>query len=290
METIFQLITTGFLTGIVYALMALGLSIIFGLMGLINFAHGDFVMLAMYGGFFFCHFSGLDPYSGLLVVVPLFFVLGAGIYRGLFRHLLDAPEESQIIATFGLSFVLQYGAMLFFSTEYRSVVTKYADQILSLGFLTVDFPHIFSTLITGILLALIFLFLYFTNTGRAIRAVSEQRRGASLIGIHVQKIYTIAIGLGFSCVAFSGTALITFESVHPTIGTHFNLLCWVIVVLGGVGSLWGTVIGAIIIAEMEMIIGFFFAPVLTTFAYFVIFLAILMIRPAGLFGYVERRA
>jgi branched-chain amino acid transport system permease protein len=287
---ILQLAITGILTGIIYSLMALGLSLVFGVLRVINFAHGEFVMIAMYGNYFLFTFIGFDPYISALFLVPLFFIIGISLYQGIFRHLLDAPEESQIIATFGMTFIFRYGATLFWSSRYRSVVTSYADKTVALGGITIDYPHILSTLTTATLLIAIFLFLYYTNTGRVIRAVSEQRKGALLVGINVNRIYKIALGLGLACVALSGTTLMTFESAHPSVGVYFTLLCFVIVVLGGLGSLWGTLLGAIIIAEMEMFVGFFFKPVLTTFSYFIVFLAILMFRPTGLLGYRERRS
>ncbi|HQB35335.1 MAG TPA: branched-chain amino acid ABC transporter permease [Syntrophorhabdus sp.] len=290
MEIFIQLIINGCLTGMTYALMALGLSIIFGTLGLINFAHGDFIMLAMYGGFLISLCSGMDPYLGLFIMLPVAFVLGIALYRFLFKRLIDAPEESHIIATFGLSFVFQYGAMLLFSAEYKSVSTDYSANVFHFWNQYIDYPHIYGALAAVILIALLISFLHYTNTGRAIRAVSEQRRGAMMIGINVHKIYAIAAGLGLCCIAVSGVSLITFESVHPTIGPHFNLLCWIIVVLGGIGSIPGTILGAIIIAVMEMMVGYYFEPALTTFAYFVMFLAILMIRPSGIFGVKERRA
>jgi len=289
-EIIPQLIINGCLTGISYALMALGLSIVFGALGIINFAHGDFIMLAMYGALYVNLFLKVDPYVGLLILTPLFFVLGIIVYKGLFKKLVDAPEESHIIATFGLSFVFQYGAMLLFSTDYKSVSTGYSADVLEIWGQYIDYPHIYGALASIALIILLILFLQYTNIGRAIRAVSEQRKGALMIGINVHKIYAIATGIGLSCVAVSGITLITFESVHPTIGTHLNLLCWIIVVLGGIGSVPGTIVGALIIAMIEMLVGYYFDSTLTTFAYFIMFLAILMVRPSGIFGIKERRA
>jgi branched-chain amino acid transport system permease protein len=290
METFIQLVINGCLNGTTYALMALGLSIIFGTLGLINFAHGDFIMLAMYGSIFISLFLRVDPYVSSIILVPLFFLFGIVVYKGLFKRLLDAPEESQIIATFGLSFVFQFGAMLAFSTDYKSISTSYSAEVLHIWGQYIDYPHIFSSIVALILIIILFLFLYYTRIGRAIRAVSEQRKGAMMIGINVHRIYAIAAGVGLCCVAVSGIALSTYESVHPTIGIHLNLLCWVIVVLGGIGSLIGTIVGAVVIAMMEVMVGYYFETTLTTFAYFAIFLVILMVRPNGIFGIKERKA
>jgi branched-chain amino acid transport system permease protein len=255
----------------------------------INFAHGEFVMLAMYVTFWVFHLTGIDPYLSIIILVPLFFIMGVLMQRGIINHILDAPEEAQIIATFGIAFALRYGAMLFWSSRHRSVVSPYAEKILSVGGVTVDFAHIIGALIAGALVIGLFIFLYYTDVGRAIRAVADDKRGALTIGINVSRIYQFALGLGLACVAVSGAAMIPFESVFPTIGMSFTLLCFVIVVLGGMGSLVGSILGGMVIAQIEMFVGFFFEPVLTTFAYFVVFLIILTLRPYGLLGYKERR-
>ena len=288
-EVILQLLISGMLTGIIYGLMALGLSLVFGVVRVINFAHGEFVMLAMYLSFWVFHFTGIDPYLSILIIVPLFFVIGVLMQRGIINRILDAPEEAQIIATFGIAFALRYGAILVWSSRHRSVVSPYAEKILSIGGITVDYAHLIGAMIAGGLVLGLFSFLYYTDVGRAIRAVADEKRGASTVGINVNRIYQIALGLGLGCVAVSGATMIPFESVFPTIGMNFTLLCFVIVVLGGMGSLVGSILGGMIIAQIEMFVGFFFAPFLTTFAYFVVFLIILTLRPYGLFGYKERR-
>jgi branched-chain amino acid transport system permease protein len=288
-EVILQLTISAVLTGIIYALMAIGLNLIFGVVRIINFAHGEFLMLAMYVTFWVFRWFGLDPYLSILISVPLFFFIGILIHQGVFRHLLDGPEESQVIATFGLAFALRYGAALVWSTDHRSAKSAVADKILNIGFITLDYPHLIGAILSGMLIAALFIFLYYTYLGRAIRAIADQRTAAFTAGINVGRIYYIAIGLGLACVAVCGAVIIPFESVFPTIGTNFTLLCFVIVVLGGMGNLWGCLLGGIIIALIEMMVGFFLAPVLTTFAYFVLFLIIVSVRPAGLLGTKGRR-
>jgi branched-chain amino acid transport system permease protein len=287
-EIILQLLVSALLTGIIYALMAIGLSLVFGVLKVINFAHGEFVMLAMYATYFVFRFLGIDPYVSILITVPMFFLIGVAIHLGIIKHIIHAREEAQIIATFGIAFALRYGAILFWSSRQRSVLTPYAENILRIGPVSIDLPHLLGALIAAGLITLLFVFLYSTMLGRAIRAVADQTTAALTVGINVGRIYYIAIGLGLACVAVCGAVMIPFEDVFPTLGANFTLLCFVIVVLGGMGSLWGCLLGGIIIAQIEMMVAFFAAPVLTAFAYFVVFIMILILRPAGLLGYRER--
>lgn len=287
-EIILQLVLSALFTGIIYALMAIGLSMVFGVVRVINFAHGEFVMLAMYTSYFVFRLLGLDPYLGILISVPLFFLIGIAIHLGIIRHILEGREEAQIIATFGIAFTIRYGALLFWSSRHRSVLSPYAEQIVKVGQITFDLAHLLGSLIAGALITLLFIFLYYTMLGRAIRAVADQRTAAVTVGINVGRIYYIAIGLGLACVAVCGAVMIHFEDVFPTLGAEFTLLCFVIVVLGGMGNLWGCLLGGIIIAQIEMLVAFFFEPVLTAFAYFVVFIMILILRPTGLLGFRER--
>jgi len=179
LEIVLQLIISALFTGIIYALMAIGLSIIFGVVRVINFAHGEFVMLAMYATFFIFKFLGVDPYLSVFITVPLFFLLGVALHMGVIRHILDAPEEAQIIATFGIAFILRYGAALFWSSRHRSVVTPLTEKLFYLGPLSMDSPHVMGAVLAGALIMALFIFLYFTYWGRAIRAVADEKMGGA---------------------------------------------------------------------------------------------------------------
>lgn len=289
-EVFLQLFVSALFTGIIYSLMAIGLSVIFGVVRVINFAHGEFVMLAMYLTFWIFRFLGIDPYLSIFITMPLFFILGIALHLGIIKHILEAPEEAQVIATFGVAFILRYGAALFWSSKHRSVVTPLTEKLFYLGPITLDSPHLMGAFLTGALIVGLFIFLYYTYLGRAIRAVADEKMGAITAGINVGQIYYIAIGIGLACVAVSGAAMIPIESVFPTLGANYTLLCFVIVVLGGMGNLWGSLLGGIIIAQIEMLVAFLFSPVLTTFAYFLVFLIIVTLRPTGLLGFRERRS
>jgi len=289
-EVFLQLFVSALFTGIIYSLMAIGLSVIFGVVRVINFAHGEFVMLAMYLTFWIFRFLGIDPYLSIFITMPLFFILGITLHLGIIKHILEAPEEAQVIATFGVAFILRYGAALFWSSKHRSVVTPLTEKLFYLGPITLDSPHLMGAFLAGALIVGLFIFLYYTYLGRAIRAVADEKMGAITAGINVGRIYHIAIGIGLACVAVSGAAMIPIESVFPTLGANYTLLCFVIVVLGGMGNLWGSLLGGIIIAQIEMLVAFLFSPVLTTFAYFLVFLIIVTLRPTGLLGFQERKS
>ena len=289
-EVFLQLFVSALFTGIIYSLMAIGLSVIFGVVRVINFAHGEFVMLAMYLTFWIFRFLGIDPYLSIFITMPLFFILGIALHLGIIKHILEAPEEAQVIATFGVAFILRYGAALFWSSKHRSVVTPLTEKLFYLGPITLDSPHLMGAFLAGALIVGLFIFLYYTYLGRAIRAVADEKMGAITAGINVGRIYYIAIGIGLACVAVSGAAMIPIESVFPTLGANYTLLCFVIVVLGGMNNLWGSLLGGIIIAQIEMLVAFLFSPVLTTFAYFLVFLIIVTLRPTGLLGFRERRS
>ncbi len=289
-EVFLQLFVSALFTGIIYSLMAIGLSVIFGVVRVINFAHGEFVMLAMYLSFWIFSFLGIDPYLSIFITMPLFFILGIALHLGIIKHILEAPEEAQVIATFGVAFILRYGAALFWSSKHRSVVTPLTEKLFYLGPITLDSPHLMGAFLAGALIVGLFIFLYYTYLGRAIRAVADEKMGAITAGINVGRIYYIAIGIGLACVAVSGAAMIPIESVFPTLGANYTLLCFVIVVLGGMNNLWGSLLGGIIIAQIEMLVAFLFSPVLTTFAYFLVFLIIVTLRPTGLLGFRERRS
>jgi branched-chain amino acid transport system permease protein len=288
LEILTQLIISALFTGIIYSLMAIGLSIIFGVVRVINFAHGEFVMLAMYMTYWIFKLLGIDPYLSVFISMPIFFLIGVALHQGIIKHILEAPEEAQVIATFGVAFILRYGAALFWSSRHRSVVSPLSEKLLYLGPITIDFAHLMGAVLAAALIIGLFIFLYFTHLGMAIRGVADEKLGAMTAGINVGRIYYIAIGIGMACIAVSGTAIIPIESVFPTLGANYTLLCFVIVVLGGMGNLWGCLLGGIIIALIEMLVSFFFTPVLTTFAYFIIFLVIVILRPRGLLGQKER--
>jgi branched-chain amino acid transport system permease protein len=284
LETIIQLMINGLLLGGIYALISIGLTLIFGVLEIINFAHGEFLMLAMYASFWLFQLFGIDPYLSLVIVAPLFFLIGLGLQRTIIQPIINAPPLNQIFATVGLSIVLQNAALLFWKADYRTAKTSYVNLSLQTDGLIVSFPRLVAFFLAlGAIFALL-LFLKRTYTGKAIRALAQQRKAALLMGIDVNRTYQIAFGIGIACVGAAGAMLIPIYYTFPTVGSLFVLIAFVVVILGGYNSLIGSLIGGLIIGVIEAFSGFFISPHLKEGVYFVIFILILLFRPAGLFG------
>jgi branched-chain amino acid transport system permease protein len=284
LETIAQLIINGLLLGGIYALISVGLTLIFGVLEIINFAHGEFLMLGMYASFWLFQLLGVDPYLGLLIVIPSFFFVGLAVQRIIIQPIIDAPPLNQIFATVGLSIVLQNAALFFWKADYRTVRTDYSSLVLKAGDLMISFPRLVAFVLALTMIAALLIFLKKTYTGKAITALAQQRRAAMLMGINIYRTYQIAFGIGIACVGAAGAILIPVYYAFPTVGSLFVLIAFVVVILGGYNSLVGALVGGLIIGLVEAFSGFFLSPHLKEAVYFVIFILILLFRPTGLFG------
>jgi branched-chain amino acid transport system permease protein len=283
-ETILQLLVNGLLLGGIYALISIGLTLIFGVLEIINFAHGEFLMIGMYLTYAFFHFFGIDPYVSLLFILPISFLIGISVQKIIIQPLLNAPPLNQIFATIGLSIVLQNLALWLFKADYRTIETSYAKMNLFLGDLIFNLPRLIAFFIALSMIMALFLFLKMTYTGMAIRALAQQRKAAMLMGINVYRTYTIAFGIGIACVGAAGTILMPIYFVFPTVGSLFVLAAFVVVILGGYNSLVGSLLAGLIIGVIEAFSGFFISPHLKEAVYFTIFIFILLFRPTGLLG------
>jgi len=282
--TIAQLIINGLLLGGIYALISIGLTLIFGVLEIINFAHGEFLMLGMYAAYWLFQLYGVDPYLSLMIILPLFFLIGLFVQRVTIQPIIDAPPLNQIFMTVGLSMILQNAALFFWKADYRTVRTAYSALTLKTSGLIVSFPRLVAFVLAMMTIAALLLFLKKTYTGKAIRALTQERRGAMLMGINVYRTYQIAFGIGIACVGVAGAMLIPVYYAFPTVGSLFVLIAFVVVILGGYNSLIGALIGGLIIGLVEAFSGFFLSPHLKEAVYFVIFILILLFRPTGLFG------
>jgi branched-chain amino acid transport system permease protein len=282
--TILQLIINGVLLGGIYALISIGLTLIFGVLEIVNFAHGEFLMLAMYASYFLFQFYGIDPYLSVLIILPLFFLIGVAVQRATIQPILNAPPLNQIFMTVGLSMVLQNMALFFWTADYRVVKTSYSALTLKAEGLMISFPRLVAFLLAMGLIAALLVFLQKTYTGKAIRALAQERKAAMLMGINVYRTYQIAFGIGTACVGAAGAMLIPVYFVFPSVGALFVLIAFVVVILGGYNSLTGSLVGGLIIGVVEAFSGFFISPHLKEAIYFVIFILILLFRPTGLFG------
>lgn len=282
--TILQLIINGVLLGGMYALISIGLTLIFGVLEIINFAHGEFLMLAMYASYFLFQLYGIDPYLSLLIILPLFFLIGVAVQRVTIQPILNAPPLNQIFMTVGLSMVLQNVALFIWTADYRTVKTTYSVLTLKTAGLLISFPRLVAFLLAMGLIAALLIFLKKTYTGKAIRALAQERKAAMLLGINVHRTYQIAFGIGSACVGAAGAMLIPVYFVFPSVGSLFVLIAFVVVVLGGYNSLIGSLVGGLIIGVVEAFSGFFISPHLKEAICFVIFILILLFKPTGLFG------
>jgi len=282
-----QSLVSGLLMGLIYALVAAGLSLIFGLMDVVNFAHGELLMLAMYAAVVIFGLSGLDPVLQLPLVCALMFGLGVLIYRGIIARALSVRFNRgmvQIFATFGLAIFIRGAAQFAFGGDFRSLSgTWLSNRTASFAGIYVPLPQLAASAVcllafTGLLLV------GRTEFGRALEATREDRDAVALIGIDRDRIFAIGWGLGAATVGVAGAMLIAFYYVSPSVGTNFAVIAYVTVALGGFGSILGALVAGIVIGEVEALTALVLEPSLKQVGMFAVYLLVLMVRPRGLFG------
>lgn len=279
-----QSLVNGLLIGGIYALISVGLTLIFGVMRIINFAHGDLMMLAMYGTYWMFTLYGIDPYLSLIVTVPILFVIGSLIQKFLVNQVLEGADASQLFLTLGVMLVAQNVALLFWKADYRAIRTDYSVYAIRLGEVFVSVPRLTSFVVAIILTCLLYVFLARTRTGRAMRATAQDREVSSLMGVNVRQTYILAFGIGTACVGAAGTLLSTFYYISPTVGTAFTLMAFLAVVLGGMGSFTGAFFGGLVVGLAESIGAVYFATQYKELVTFSLFILVLLVRPSGLLG------
>ncbi len=286
LQEFIQLTINGLLQGGIYSLISIGLTLIFGVTRIVNFAHGEFLMLAMYATYFLFHSAGMDPYLSLLIVTPLLFLLGLVAERLVIHPILNAPSFMQIFSTVGLSVALQNAALFLFTADYRSIRTAYSTKALSASDFLISIPRLIAFVASILISFCLFLFLKKTYIGKAIRAVAQNRMASTLMGINIRRIYLLTFGLGTALVGIAGGLLMPVYYVFPTVGGLFVLTAFVVVVLGGMGNITGALVGGLIIGVVESYSGFYLATQLKEAVYFIIFILVLLLKPSGLFGIV----
>lgn len=279
-----QAIVNGILIGGLYVLISIGLTLIFGVMRVINFAHGDLMMVAMYVTYWLFTLYGIDPYLSLLATIPILFVIGSVIQRFLIDRVLTGPQESQLFLTLGVMLVVQNLALLFWKADYRAINTYYTGSVIRLGGVFISAPKLTSFFVAIVLTALLYIFLTRTRTGKAMRATAQNREVSSLMGVDVRRVYVIAFGIGTACVGAAGTLLSTFYYISPTVGTTFTLMAFLAVVLGGMGSFTGALFGGLIVGLAESLGAVYVATQYRELVTFVLFILILLVKPSGLLG------
>lgn len=285
MEKLLQTLTSGLLTGGIYALIGIGLTIIFGVMRVVNFAHGALVMAGMYATYFL--FTGLqiDPFLSLLVVMPAMFIAGVITQKTLIAPVLGAPELNQILLTEGISIVLINTALLLFTSNYLTMTTSYAGATFHLGGISVSKPQMAAFAIAIVITAADYLFLVKTGSGRQIRATAQDPEGARLIGINIKRVQALTFGFGVAAAGAAGSLLMPiYYRVEPNAGSPFTLKAFVVVVLGGMGSVTGALVGGIVLGIAESLGAVYVATGYKDVIAFVIFLLVLTLKPSGLLG------
>lgn len=281
---IIQSLVDGVLMGGIYGLVAIGLTLIFGVMKIINFAQGALLMLGMYISYWSFTLLGINPYLSIPLSAICLFLIGVLIQKTILSKMLDAPEHNQLLVTLGIMLVIENLALVLWSPDFRSVKLEGFQQTLNIGSIGVNMPKLIAFLSAIILSIALFWFLKHTMLGKAIRATSTNRQGASLTGINTNRINYIAFGIGSALAAIAGSLLTPFFYTSPTVGATFILKGFVVVVLGGLGNFIGAIIGGLIIGISEAMGGAFLPGSLKELMTYIIFVIVLMFRPNGLFG------
>lgn len=281
---VYASVLNGLTMGAVYALIALGLTLIYGVLHIINFAHGAALMVALYGVYGLKESLGLDPYVALPIMVPAMFAIGYLLQRGVIEKASHGKDENILLVTLGLSIVLENLALLVFKSDTRTIDTAYTLATVELGSATLALPKLIAFVGALVVSALLWLIMSRTDLGRAIRAVAREKTGARLMGIDVNHVYAMSFGIGLACLGAAACFLLPAYYVNPLVGNGFVLVAFTIVVLGGMGSFVGALVGGLVIGVVESLGGLWLGESLGQVGIFLIFIAVLLFRPQGLFG------
>jgi branched-chain amino acid transport system permease protein len=284
MHVLPQLIVSTLLLGGIYALIAVGLTLIFGVMRVVNFAHGEFLMLGMYLGFWAFALLGFDPYLTLAVSLPLWFAVGWASYRVVMGPIVHASHNVQVFTTVGLSIALQNLALVLWTADARFVRTDYYAVVVRVASAAFNVAQIVAFGIAVALTAGLFAFMRWSYTGKVMRATAQDRQAAALMGIDTDRVYAVTWAVGIACVGAAGVLLAPVYPVYPTAGLQFVLIAYVAVVLGGLGDMAGALIASLVVATVEVAGSYVIGTAWKEVLYLLLFIGILIVRPAGLFG------
>ena len=278
----FNVIISGVLTGLVYGLMALGLSVIFGVVRVVNFAHGEMMAIAMYLAIVLFNTLGVDP---LVLVIPLagvLFVLGYALQAGIINPFISRPEYSQFILLVAIAIIITNVLLIIFGPDARSVQTSYSFDSFAIGPVIVDATKVYAGAGTILIAAVLFAFFRFAPAGKAIRACADNYTGALVVGLDVKRLYALTFGIGAACVGAAGSMMVLLIDVTPALGPAYTLLAFIIVITGGLGSMPGALLGGVLIGLTEALAGLFFTPSAKSMFSFGLLVLILLLRPQGL--------
>jgi branched-chain amino acid transport system permease protein len=278
-------VLNGITTGALYALVALGLTLIYGVLHIINFAHGALLMLGLYAVYYLKARFGIDPYVALLIVPPAMFALGYALQRGIVGRASHGRDENILLVTLGLAIVIENLSLFFFRSDTRIIDTPYSFETVDILGAFLPLPKVVAFAGAIVTAALLWLVMARTDLGRAIRAVAKEKKGAALVGIDTDHVYAMSYGLGIACLGVAACLLLPSYYVNPQVGHGFVLIAFTIVVLGGMGSFVGALIGGFVIGVIEAMGGLFLGESLGQIGIFAIFILVLIFRPTGLLGH-----
>jgi branched-chain amino acid transport system permease protein len=274
----------GVLTGLVYGLMALGLSVIFGVVRVVNFAHGEMMSVAMYIAFVLFSALHLDPLIMLVPIAAVMFVFGYVLQAGLINPFITRPEHSQFLLVVALAIIIVNALLIIFGPDARSVQTSYAYDSFELEPVIIDASKMYAAAAAIVVTALLFVFFRVTLIGKAIRACADNYTGALVVGLNVKHLYALTFAIGAACVGAAGTMMTLITDVTPALGPGYTLLAFVIVITGGLGSMPGALIGGVLIGVTEAVAGVLFTPSAKSMFAFGILVLVLLFRPQGILG------
>lgn len=286
-EVYFNVAVSGVLTGLVYGLMALGLSVIFGVVRVVNFAHGEFAVLAMYCAFVLFGLAGVDPIIASIPLAIAFFVLGYAMQRGMVQPFVTRPQHEQFILLVGVALVITNGLLLVFGPESKHVDLPYSFDSYTVAGVLIDKVRVYGAAAALAVTAALFAFFRFTSTGTAIRASADNLTGAAVVGLDVKRLYAISFGLGLACVGAAGSIMMALTDMTPMLAPSLTLLAFTIVIVGGLGSMTGALAGGLLIGVAEAVASLVVSPAIKSMVSFGLLVLVLALRPQGLFGKAE---
>ena len=283
-DLILNVLIAGVLTGLVYGLMALGLSVIFGVVRVVNFAHGEMMTIAMYATVVLFAAFKLDPFLAIIPVAIAFFGFGYVLQSTLINPFVTRPEHSQFMLLVAVAIIMVNGLLMVFGPTARNVQVDYQLESWEAGILLFDKARVYAALAAVATSALLFAFFRFTRTGKAIRACADNHLGARVVGLNVKHLYALTFGIGSACVAIAGCLMVLLVDVTPLLGPAYTLLAFVIVIVGGLGTMGGALVGGVLIGMSEAIAGLFITPSAKSMVSFALLILVLLFRPQGLLG------
>jgi branched-chain amino acid transport system permease protein len=286
MDTLLQVLLDGVLNGMLYALVAGGLGLIWGVMAVINFAHGEYVMIAMYLTYWLGFLANVDPLVSMFAGGLFIFILGALTYRLIIKYTIGKPPLSALLATFGLAMLLKNLCLNQFTPNYRILSgTWLGDKTFQLGAIIVPIPQLVTAALALVVIGLVFFMIRSTRFGWAVQATAMDKEAAELKGINTERIYLLGLGIAGATGGIAGGIMPTYLAVHPEVGTMFSLIAFICVAMGGFGSIPGAFVAALLVGMVEALAGYYIAPVFKYVAVYGLYLALVLLRPKGIFGW-----